>query len=125
MQCGPISGHFEAQTSDATPQNAVLFAGNPSSSINGRCTVTARRVSDGATKQWNFAAGMRITSGGVASNLANVGATAFGASGDLTAMLLCTIAFFASGADIGLTLTGLAGTDIEWCADFEGHQLLD
>lgn len=125
MQCGPISGHFEAQTSDATPQNAVLFAGNANSSINGRLTVTVRRPSDGVTKCWNFSAAMRINGAGQASNLANVGATAFGATGDLTTLLLASIAFFANGADIGLTITGIAGSDLTWCADFEGHQLLD
>ena len=124
-QCGPISGHVEDVTTDATPKNLVLFAGNPSSSINGRLRVTARRPSDGATKCWDLAAAMRMDANSVASNLANVGATAFGASGDLTTLLLVTITFFNSGADIGLTVTGLAGSTIEWCADFNGHQLVD
>lgn len=124
MQCVSISGHGEAQTPDAVPVNMVLFAGNPSSSINGRLTVTCRRPSDGATKAWSFSAAMKMDANSLATNLANVGATAFGASGDLTALLLATIAFFSNGADIGLTLTGLAGTNLEWCADFNGHQLL-
>lgn len=124
MQCVPISGHAEAQTADNTPTNAVLFAGNPSSSINGRLTVTCRRPSDGATKAWSFSAAMRMDANSVASNLANVGAAAFGAAADLTALNLAVIAFFNSGADIGLTLTGLAGTNLEWCIDFNGHQIL-
>jgi len=125
MQCGPISGHVEGQTVGDESKDLVMFAGNPSSSINGRVIVTARRPSDGATKAWNFTAAMRIDGASVAANLANVGATAFGLPADLTALAGVGITFFASGADIGLTVDGIAGSNLNWCADFNGHQLLD
>lgn len=114
-------------TQDATPVNVVLFEANPNSSINARLLVTARRPSDGATKCWDFTAAMRLgAAGGNAANLANVGAGApFGASADLTALTAVAIAFFASGPNIGIALTGLAATDIEWGIMLRGIQVID
>lgn len=125
MVCGPITAHNEAQTADATPQNLVLFQGNPNSSINCRLLIIARRPSDGATKCWDLTAVMKCDGAGVASLLTTVGATPFGAAGDLTALTNATIAFFQSGGNIGLTITGIAATALSWCVDLLGSQLID
>lgn len=112
-------------TNDATPVNRVLFEATPNSGINARLLIVARRVSDGAQKSWDLTAAMRKQGAGVAENLATRDAAAFGAAGDLTALAAVAIAFFASGNNIGITVTGLAGTAINWGVMLRGIQLID
>lgn len=128
MLCVSFEGHGEGTTTDNTPLDVEIFRGNPNSSIHGRCTITARRLSDGATKMWSFSAGMRMDSAGNASLLGllgTLGAAVFGTAGDLSAMSSAGIAFFEDADKIGVTFTGQNGQTIYWCADFHGHQIVD
>lgn len=126
MQSVPIDATENLSTSDATPVNVVLFEANPNSSINARVLVTARRPSDGATKCWDLTAAMAMGApGGNVVNKANRDAAAFGLAGDLTALTGASIAFFASGPNIGLTITGMAATLLEWGIMLRGIQVID
>lgn len=124
MMSVSIDAVDEFQTPDATPVNRVLFEATPNSSINARILVAVRRPSDGATKVWDLTACMRKQGAGVAENLANRDALAFGAAADLTALAGATIAFFASGNNIGITLNGIAGT-LNWGVMLRGIQVID
>lgn len=126
MHSVSIDAVDEFQTTDATPADRVLFEMTPQSSVNARVLVCCRRPSDGATKVWDLTTVTKLAAfEATAVNLANRDGLAFGLAGDLTALLTATIAFFASGRNIGLTLTGLLGTTLNWGIMLRGIQVND
>lgn len=115
-------------TQDNTPTDVVLFEGNPNSSIVARILIICRRPSDGATKVWDLSAAMRMGAfNALPVNLANRDGLAFGAALDLTALAGTTISFFATAnpSNIGVTLTGLSATTLEWGIQLKGIQVID
>ena len=122
-----IDGEESHTTVDATPVNKVLFEGNPDSTINARILILCRRPSDGVSKGWDITALMRREGSGNAENLgiSAAGSAAYGAAGDLTALSGATIAFFGSGGNIGVTITGIAGQTLNWGIMLRGNQVID
>lgn len=114
-------------TTDATPVDITLFEITNNATMIGRLMLVARRPSDGASKGWDITS-VAKRQGGVVTNLANAGGGApIASAGDLTALLLVTIAFFKndSTGETGVTITGLAGTTIEWTLRYSGLQIID
>lgn len=120
----PSTGYL---TTDNTPQNVALFEVTDHSSVIGRLLIIARRVSDGASKAWDITSLSR-RDGSTVTNLGNVGGAApFGATADLTALALVSIAFFTDPVtfETGLTITGINGSTIEWTLTYRGIQMID
>lgn len=81
--------------------------------------VTARRVSDGASKVFNIQAGFKRDENGVTVfgvSLLN----ALGTTLDLIALAAVTATIDAAGDDVRVRVTGLASQDIDWSANLVG-----
>lgn len=125
MICGPLTGHCEAVTTDATPQGVELFRGNPDSGIVIGLKILCRRPSDNVMKAWDISAVIAVDSAGVATLKALRDNAAFGLAADLTALAAAGIGFFSSGSIIGVTFTGIVAQSLNWCADAIGIQIID
>lgn len=82
-------------------------------------TVSARRVSDGASKVFNIQAGFKRDGGDVTVfgvSLLN----ALGTTLDLIALAAVAATIDAAGDDVRVRVTGLASQDIDWSANLVG-----
>jgi len=113
-------------TSNNSITTVISRADIPESS-SGQCLIraSARRVSDGASKHWQFVCSFKRDGGDVViTSSANL-LSAFGDTFDLAALVSCSTTVDASGSDIRVRVTGLASTNILWAAFMDGFYVYD
>lgn len=105
--------------SDASQHTLVVHASDPNTSGVAESMVCARRVSDGASKQFVLRAGFRRGSGNIA--LHNVQQVAvLGSTPDLNSLSAVEAVFDAIGTDIIVRVEGIAGVEIDWAGNITG-----
>lgn len=108
--------------SDASQHTLASHQVDADSSGVAEAIVCARRVSDGAAKQFVLRAGFRRSSGNVAvhgaAQVAILGSTA-----DLNALSAVEAVFDSIGTDLIVRVEGLAGTEIDWGCTFTGFSV--
>lgn len=120
----PLNCNQLASTSNATP--TLLFNYTPINNSSGGFTanIVARRVSDGATKNFNFSGSHKkfgTAAPSASAELLKLGGT----SGDLLALLLAQVSITVNGNDVEAHVTGLSGTNMIWYGNCVGDQLVD
>ena len=118
-----IDGGVVAETSNGTETtlDSRTIAQDAGGGLQVR--VVARRVSDGATKVFNFEGGFkRVGSANVVEFGINLLSTQ-GTVGDLAALVNVTANIDASGDDIRVRGKGLASTTFEWSVRVRGEYL--
>ncbi len=120
-----LSATQQLTTSNGSAQTIIAHTVpevNSSGWFQGK--VVCRRLSDGATKVW-FLQGSYKRGTGNASIESTLLGGVIGTTGDLLALLTANVTMDASGDDIRMRVTGLAGTDIIWIADLQGNELVE
>ena len=120
-----ISATNTLTTTGASPQTIISHT-VPEVNSSGFFSAKAvcRRLSDGATKAWQFNGMVKRGTGNSTVESALLGG-ATGTAADLIALLLTNVTVDASGEDIRLRVTGLASTDIIWLADLQGNEIVE
>jgi hypothetical protein len=104
--------------SNASQQTLYSRAMEPNVVGWARAIVCARRVSDGAGKNFVVDAAFKRQSGGLSVHSVDV--TTYGSTSDLNALSACAATIDAVGNDLLVRVEGLASTEIDWSTVVRG-----
>ena len=120
------SAYDNQQTLDTETRNVCLFEfpNNASGLLTWRLVVL--RISDGVTRSLSQQVFYKKISGvGAVQDAIPTPANDFASAGDAIALSGVSIALYDDGTYLGLTVTGIAGSTLDWFVAFTGEGLQD
>ena len=114
------------QTVDTETKNVCLFEFPNNASGLLTWNLVVLRVSDGVTRSLSQQVFYKKISGvGAVQDAIPTPAHDFASAGDAVALAGVTIVFYDDGTYLGLTVTGIAGSTLDWFVAFTGEGLQD